>query len=75
MLFFLNKKEFEFFSITAFAVVIFFFFLSSVSVLYASSYQKIAPGDTITLGELVFDDDFVAKGLTDLRQLCHQLAA
>ncbi len=25
-----------------------------------ASYQKIAPGGTVTLGELVFDDDFVA---------------
>src|SRR3989338_5926356 len=25
-----------------------------------AGYQKIAPGDTVTLGEFVFDDDFVA---------------
>ena len=37
----------------------------------ANNYQKIAPGDTITLGELVFDDNFVATttdcwiGITD----------
>jgi len=36
-----------------------------------AGYEKIAPGDTITLGEFVFDDDFVATttpctiGITD----------
>lgn len=38
--------------------VLFWFF--SISVASAANYQKIAPGDTITLGEFVFDDDFVA---------------
>ena len=37
-----------------------FFSFFSISVALAGSYQKIAPGDTITLGEFVFDDDFVA---------------
>ena len=32
----------------------------SISIVSADNYQKIAPGDTVTLGELVFDDDFVA---------------
>ncbi len=35
------------------------FCLSAATVAYAS-YQKIAPGGTVTLGEFVFDDDFVA---------------
>src|SRR3989344_5359218 len=49
--------------------VIFGFF--SISVAFADSYQKIAPGDTVTLGEFVFDDDFAATttdctvGITD----------
>lgn len=36
-----------------------------------ASYQKIAPGDTVTLGEFVFDDNFIATttpctiGITD----------
>jgi len=34
------------------------FIFSSISIATASSYQKIAPGDTVTLGEFVFDDDF-----------------
>ena len=37
-----------------------FFGFFSISVASAASYQKIAPGDTVTLGEFVFDDDFVA---------------
>jgi len=37
-----------------------FFSLFSISVAFAGSYPKIAPGDTVTLGEFVFDDDFVA---------------
>jgi len=45
--------------------------LFSISVAFAYSYQKIAPGDTVTLGEFVFDDNFVATttpctvGITD----------
>src|SRR3990167_4981554 len=41
-----------------FCLVFFGFF--SISVALAGSYQKIALGDTVTLGEFVFDDDFVA---------------
>ncbi len=39
-----------------FCLVVFGFF--SIFVASANSYQKIAPGDTVTLGEFVFDDDF-----------------
>src|SRR3989344_1460 len=37
-----------------------FFGFSSIFVAFAYNYQKIAPGDTVTLGEFVFDDNFVA---------------
>ncbi len=49
------------------------FFFLSYCILFASffsahvsyaSYQKIAPGDTITLGEFVFDDNFIATTTT-----------
>ena len=49
----------------------FAFLVFSISAASAANYQKIAPGDTVTLGELVFDDDFVATttdcwiGITD----------
>ncbi len=40
-----------------FSIVLYcsFFLISTVS---ANNYQKIAPGDTVTLGEFVFEDDF-----------------
>ncbi len=38
----------------------FFAFLSIPFVVSASNYPTIAPGDSITLGEFVFDDNFVA---------------
>jgi len=53
-----------------FFVLFLVFSIVSTDLAYAS-YQKIAPGDTITLGEFVFDDDFVATttpctiGITD----------
>jgi len=37
-----------------------FFAFSLISVALAADYQKIAPGETVTLGEFVFDDNFVA---------------
>ena len=49
-----NFKVFGYF-ISLFLVFSFFWF----DFVYAG-YQKIAPGDTVTLGEFVFDDDFVA---------------
>jgi len=48
-----------------------FFGFFPISAAIAASYQKIAPGDTVTLGEFVFDDNFVATttdcwvGITD----------
>jgi hypothetical protein len=39
-----------------FCPVVFIFF--SISIASANSYQKIAPGDTVTLGEFVYEDDF-----------------
>jgi len=48
-----------------------FFSFFSIPVMSANNYQTIAPGDTVTLGEFVFDDDFVATttdcwiGITD----------
>jgi len=67
-------KNYKFyFYLFLFCCFVFFGFspISSVSVSSAASYQKIAPGDTVTLGEFVFDDDFVATttpctvGITD----------
>jgi len=48
-----------------FSFKVFGCFISLFLVFFATdfvyaSYQKIAPGGTVTLGELVFDDDFVA---------------
>ena len=63
------KYHFYLFFIFILLFCVFQFF--SISVAFAGSYQKIAPGDTITLGEFVFDDDFVATttpctiGITD----------
>jgi len=60
----MKKKKFLFLCFVLFGLI-------SISVVSAANYQKIAPGDTITLGELVFDDDFVATttdcwiGITD----------
>src|SRR3989344_3542150 len=39
-----------------FCLVVFGF--SSISIAIAAGYQKIAPGDAVTLGEFVFEDDF-----------------
>lgn len=42
-----------------FSVFSFLFFgFFSISVAFAAEYQKIAPGETITLGEFLFEDDF-----------------
>src|SRR3989344_7634635 len=47
--------RFHFFLFSFYCFVFFgFFSISAVS----ANYQKIAPGDTITLGEFVFEDDF-----------------
>lgn len=46
-------------SVRFFLLSFFVFGLFSPGLAYAA-YQKIAPGDTITLGEFVFDDNFVA---------------
>jgi len=54
-----NYTSLFLFSLLSFYCFVFFSFFS-ISAAFAGSYQKIAPGDTITLGELVFDDDFVA---------------
>lgn len=43
-----------------FSFCCFVFFGSFSTSASANIYQKIAPGDTVTLGEFVFDDDFVA---------------
>lgn len=48
------------FSIFIFSLCwVFFVYFSSAQIAHAS-YQNIAPGDTITLGEFVYDDNFVA---------------
>lgn len=67
-MFFINKSPFK---LLGFSLLLFFIFnLLSTGYVYAS-YQKIAPGDTITLGEFVFTDDFVPTttpctiGITD----------
>src|SRR3989338_6309674 len=65
-----NHTSYFHFFLFSFCCLVFFGFLS-ISVAFAGSYQKIAPGDTITLGELVFDDNVVATttdcwiGITD----------
>ncbi|MEN9405064.1 MAG: hypothetical protein RLY47_23, partial [Candidatus Parcubacteria bacterium] len=52
------------------SLVFLFSFFGFFQKTYAS-YQKIAPGDTVTIGEFVFDDNFVATttsctvGITD----------
>ncbi|MEK7185658.1 MAG: hypothetical protein AAB726_03480, partial [Patescibacteria group bacterium] len=51
-------SRFNFFLISLCCFIFFSFFI--ISVTFAASYQKIAPGDTVTLGEFVFDDNFVA---------------
>lgn len=61
--------HFHFFLFSFFCFGFFGFF--SISVASVDDYEKIAPGDTITLGEFVFDDNFVATttdctiGITD----------
>ncbi len=53
----MKKFSFKIFGIfIALFVAISFF---TIDFVYAN-YQKIAPGDTVTLGEFVFDDNFVA---------------
>src|SRR3989338_2064138 len=65
-----NHTSYFHFFLFSFCCLVFFGFLS-ISVAFAGSYQKIAPGGTVTLGEFVFDDDFVATttdcwiGITD----------
>ena len=65
----MDRFHFHPFLFSFFCLALFGF--SSIPVAFAGSYQKIAPGDTITLGEFVFDDDFVATttactvGITD----------
>ncbi|PCI27386.1 hypothetical protein COB55_05935, partial [Candidatus Wolfebacteria bacterium] len=60
-------SNFHFFSFCCLVVCGF----SSIPVAYAADYKEIGPGDTITIGEYVFDDDFVATttdctvGITD----------
>ena len=49
-------SRFHFFLFSFCCFVFFGFF--SISVAFADNYQKIAPGDTVTLGEFVFEDDF-----------------
>ncbi|MFA4871624.1 MAG: hypothetical protein WC610_00985 [Patescibacteria group bacterium] len=49
--------SFKVFSCFILLFLVFSFF--AIDFVYAS-YQKIAPGDTVTLGEFVFDDNFVA---------------
>ena len=49
-------KHYPFHLFFCFVFLLFFF----APVASAADYQKIAPGGTVTLGELVFDDDFVA---------------
>ena len=46
--------------VTGFIFCFVFFGFFSIFVVSAYNYQKIAPGDTVTLGEFVYDDDFVA---------------
>ena len=53
----MNNCTFKLFSF--FFLLFFVFGFFSVNFVYAN-YQKIAPGDTVTLGEYVFDDNFVA---------------
>lgn len=53
----MNNFFFKIFGCFILLFLVFSFF--AIDFAYAS-YQKIAPGDTITLGEFVFDDDFVA---------------
>ncbi|MEK7131699.1 MAG: dockerin type I domain-containing protein [Patescibacteria group bacterium] len=47
------------FSFKVFILLLLVFSFFATDFVYAG-YQKIAPGDTVTLGEFVFDDDFVA---------------
>src|SRR3989344_594474 len=62
------KHSFKVFGCFILLFLVFSFF--AIDSVYAG-YQKIAPGGTVTLGELVFDDDFVATttpctiGITD----------
>src|SRR3990167_9692747 len=51
----MKNYTFRFHFFLFFCLVFFGFFSISAS---AGSYQKIAPGDTVTLGEFVFEDDF-----------------
>src|SRR3990167_1462700 len=51
----MKNYTFRFHFFLFFCLVFFGFFSISAS---ACSYQKIAPGDTVTLGEFVFEDDF-----------------
>ena len=53
----MKNHTFHFFIFSLYCFVFFGFFSISVA---SAGYQKIAPGDTVTLGEFVFDDNFVA---------------
>lgn len=54
----MKKYKFHFHSFLFYCLVVFGFSFTPVA--SANIYQKIAPGDTVTLGEFVFDDNFVA---------------
>ena len=54
---FMNNFSFKVFG--CFILLFFVFSFFAIDFVYAG-YQKIAPGDTVTLGEFVYDDDFVA---------------
>ena len=66
-----NSHLSKFIFIFAMFLPLFFVFNFFATDFVYAGYQKIAPGDTITLGEFVFDDDFVATttpctiGITD----------
>lgn len=53
-------KSYTFYSFLFSSCLFVIFGLFSIHVTHAISYQKIAPGETVTLGEFVFDDNFVA---------------
>ena len=48
------------FKVFGWFILLFFVFSFFTNDFVYAGYQKIAPGDTITLGEFVFDDNFVA---------------
>lgn len=54
---FMNNFSYKVFGFFSLLFLVFNFLATDFA---SASYQKIAPGNTITLGEFVFDDDFVA---------------